>query len=109
MYIGNTFNEKSIVDDLKKSMENTAVSLLITQFGSVSRAGEKRLHFVCDFTMTKTNEEIWIKHFTSESYDGTTRSEIDVFLATAEGQNRLDGQFQSDDIDMNITCTMMLR
>jgi len=42
-------------------MEDTQISLFKTKFGVITRTGAKRLHFVCDFVMTKTSDEI-LKH-----------------------------------------------
>ena len=41
--------------------------------------------------------------FTSEYLDSTTISEIDSAIQSADGINRLDGEYLNDDIDMNIT------
>jgi len=58
LYIGNTFNEYSILSDIKNSMKDTKISLHRVNFGLVNLVASNRIHFVCDFVMTKTNDEI---------------------------------------------------
>lgn len=58
-YIGNEFHVTSIIGDLKSQLEDTAVNLMRTKYDYFADQDNKsRLHFLCDFEMTKTSENI---------------------------------------------------
>ncbi len=58
-YIGNEFHAGSVIGDLKSQLEDTAINLIRTKYDYFADVDNKsRLHFLCDFEMTKTSENI---------------------------------------------------